>query len=76
MEDFATMGISNHIQELGINISALSRGTGIPDGILRRSIVRNERALRADEMLSICNFLGKNPLEFYRAGLGTSQDSV
>lgn len=74
MADIATTNISACIYGMGIKISALSRGTGISDNILRRSIVKKERDLRADEMLSICNFLGKNPFEFYRAG--PAQDSA
>lgn len=80
MADIATTSISDCIGKMGINISALSRGTGIADGILRRSIVRRERDLRADEMILICKFLGKDPFDFYRGGpnmgLDTKQDSA
>lgn len=65
MADVATTNISNYIKKIGINISALSRGTGISDDILRRSIVRGKRNLRADEMISICKFLEKEPFDFY-----------
>lgn len=68
MADIATNNISDYIKGMGINISALSRGSGVSDNILRRSIVRRERDLRADEMISICLFLKKNPFDFYRDG--------
>lgn len=78
MADIATNSISDYIKGMGVNISALSRGTGISDGILRRSIVRRERDLRADEMISICKFLGKDPFDFYQDGNRTKpvQDSA
>lgn len=68
MADSMTTNISEFIEKTGINISALSRGTGIPDGILRRSIVKRERNLRASESMAICSFLQRDPFEFYRAG--------
>lgn len=75
MADTATNNIADYIKGMGINVSALSRGTGVSDGILRRSIVRRERDLRAGEMILICQFLGKNPLDFYQdrgAGQGSA----
>ncbi len=80
MADTATINVSNYVSRMGINISALSRETGIPDGILRRSIVKKERDLRAGEFMSICNFLGKPPLDFYpdrdKAGMDTGHASA
>lgn len=75
MADNATASIAACINKMGIKITALARGTGIPDGILRRSIVRQERDLRSDEFLSICKFLNKNPFEFYQ-GADSAQDSA
>lgn len=75
MADIATNNIADYIKGMGINVSALSRGTGVSDGILRRSIVRRERDLRAGEMISICQFLGKNPLDFYQ-DRGAGRDSA
>lgn len=66
MVDSTTIGVSDCIKELGINISALSRGTGISDGVLRRSIVRRERDLRSEEFMAICDFLQRNPFDFYK----------
>lgn len=66
MADVATNNIADYIKGLGINISALSRNSGVSDDILRRSIVRKERSLRFGEAIAICNVIGKNPLDFYR----------
>lgn len=64
MADVATNRIAQYVQEKGIKVSAISRGTGIPDGILRRCLSTKERDLRADEFLGICNFLEKKPSDF------------
>lgn len=64
MADIATNNLADYIKGIGINISALSRGSGISDGILRRSIVRKERSLRASEFMDICEFLCKDPFDF------------
>ena len=74
MADIATNNIADYIKGIGINISALSRGSGVSDGILRRSIVNKERSLRYDEALSICQFLGKNPFDFYKGGADAGLD--
>lgn len=75
MADIATNNIADYIKGMGINVSALSRGTGVSDGILRRSIVNKDRSLRFDEAVLVCRFLGKNPLDFYQergAGRGSA----
>lgn len=64
MADATTERIAKYIQEKGVKVSAISRGTGIPDGVLRRSLSARERDLRADEFLGICDFLGKEPFDF------------
>lgn len=64
MADIVTDRIAQYVQEKGIKVSAISRGTGIPDGILRRSLSTRERDLRADEFLGICGFLEKEPFDF------------
>lgn len=66
MADAATERISEYIQTRGIKISAISRETGIPDGILRRSLSAKERDLRANEFLGICEFLHENPMVFWK----------
>lgn len=65
MKDNATRRVSEYIEEKGLNIMNLSRKTGVPYGILQRSVVRRERDLRADEFLKICEFLQIDPLSMY-----------
>lgn len=64
--DRATNCVAEYVDKLGIKISSISRGTGVPDGILRRSLSSKERDLRADEFLAICSFLDKSPFDFYK----------
>lgn len=72
MADVATTNMANYIETLGIKISAISRGSGIPDGILRRSLSSRDRDLRADEFLRICLFLGKEPFDFCKSKIQKS----
>lgn len=72
MVDMATERIAQYIGEKGIKISAIARGVGIADGILRRSLTTKKRNLRADEFLGICEFLGKDPLEFRGRAAGSA----
>lgn len=65
MRDLPTLKVAEHIDRMGIKISAISRGTGIPDGVLRRSLSTKERDLRAEEFLAVCQFLNKQPFDFY-----------
>lgn len=64
MSDHATTNIAAYVKNTGIKISMISRGAQISDNILRRSLVRQERDLRADEFMKICIFLKKNPFDF------------
>ena len=61
MTGFITGQLSNYIREKGIKISVIARETGLSDGILRRCLSQNERDLRADEFLKICDFLNIDP---------------
>lgn len=65
MVDTTTTNVSNYIAEMGIKITKIARETDISDGILRRSLAAKERDLRADELMRICSFLGKNPFDFW-----------
>ena len=69
MNDKATHNVADYVQKLGIGISALSRATGVPDGVLRRSLTSRERPLRAMEFLRICDVLSVDPRNFHQ---GTS----
>lgn len=74
MTDNATCILADYVNRKGIKISAISRGTGISDGILRRSLSTKERDLRADEFLGICDFLGENPMAFKAKQWGKPAD--
>ncbi len=58
-----TREVSRYIREKGIRISAISRGTEIPDSRLYNSL-SGKRPLRADEYIAICGFLEKDPKYF------------
>lgn len=64
--DVPTRNLSRYIKTKGINLSKISRDTNIPYGALYDSLSNPERDrdLRAGEMLSICRFLGIDPLDF------------
>lgn len=62
--DSATNRVADYINALGFKVSVISRKTGIPDGMLYKSISDRERSLRADEFLRICVFLKKDPSDF------------
>lgn len=64
MADATTNAVADYVERHGVKISAISRKAGIPDGILRRSLSKRERSLRADEFLGICGFLGMEPFDF------------
>lgn len=62
---YATKALSEYVKQKGIQISVLANTTGIPYGKLWDSLsVNGTRELRADEFLSICSFVEKNPMEF------------
>lgn len=61
--------IANYVKEKGINISAMSRATGIKRGKLHASlsesvIEEKRRPLRDEELLKVCDFLEVNPMVF------------
>ena len=61
--------LSMYVNQKGINLSAMSRATGIQRGILHASLsdaVSDEkrRALRDDELIKVCRFLDVNPMDF------------
>ena len=62
--DPVTVQVADYVNRTGINRAELSRRTGISEGILRRSLARQERSLRADEFLKICRSLEKDPFSF------------
>jgi hypothetical protein len=64
MIDFATRMVANYIKQKDISIKAISGCTNISSNILRRSLDKLVRPLRANEFLAICDFLKKNPNDF------------
>lgn len=64
--DAETNRVADYIQKLGIKYTCMARATGIPEGILRRSLIKRERSLRAGEFLAVCQFLERAPLDFAR----------
>ena len=61
-----TKNIAMYVKNMGINLSSLSRKSGIAYGSLYASLgdEKRERELRADELASICTVLHKNPMDF------------
>ena len=55
-----TKNLADYINEKAINLSAMSRATGIPYGSLYASIrdKSRERPLSVDEAVLICKFIG------------------
>ena len=64
MADRATNRVADYTDQKGIKLSVLASGTGIPEGMLRRSLGQRERDLRAEEFISICTFLEVDPRRF------------
>lgn len=62
----ATKNLAAYVKEKAINISAMSRATGIPYVALYDSLAnkKRERPLSVDEAIIICKFLGVNPMDF------------
>lgn len=62
-----TKNIAKYIKDIGVNISELSRKTGIPYCSLYASLCDasgRERELRANELTDICYVLKINPMDF------------
>ena len=62
----ATKSLARYVQENSVNLSAMSRETGIPYMALYDSLANKKRArlLSFYEALVICRFLGVNPMDF------------
>lgn len=61
-----TKNVAAYVNEMGINLSELSRKSGVEYPALYASLGNkgNGRELRANELTSICLVLKKNPMEF------------
>ncbi len=62
----ATKNLASYIRERAINLSAMSRATGIAYSVLYDSLAnkKRERPLSMDEAIIICKFLEVNPMDF------------
>lgn len=58
--------IAAYIKSKGINLSAVSRQTGIPYSALYNSLLnaKMERSLKGRELINLCIFLNIDPREF------------
>ncbi|MBO5199555.1 MAG: helix-turn-helix domain-containing protein [Lachnospiraceae bacterium] len=61
-----TKNIANYIDSIGVNLSELSRKSGVDYSALYASLKNKEREreLRADELTSICTVLKIDPMDF------------
>lgn len=61
-----TLRVSDYVRTRGINLSKMSRDTGISYMALYDSLMNNERDrdLRDEEFLEVCGFLGVDPRDF------------
>ena len=66
--DLPTKNLGSYIRKKGFNLSELSRKTGVPYMALYNSLmnVKEDRALRAGEFLSLCKHLELDPMIFYQ----------
>lgn len=64
--DVPTRNLSIYVKKKGINISKLSRDTGIPYVSLYDSLINasRDRDLRVGEFFMVCKFLGVNGEDF------------
>ena len=61
-----TTNLGKYLRKKEVNLSKLSRDTGIQYNLLYASVWDRKRVreLRADEFLSICKALGIEPMDF------------
>lgn len=61
-----TKKLAHYVKGKGINISKMSRATGIPYAALYSSLCDSERkrSLRDDELIAVCIYLDVDPRDF------------
>lgn len=61
-----TRNVAKYVKDMGINLSELSRKSGVAYGSLYASLAdsKRERELRGEELTSICAVLHVNPMDF------------
>ncbi len=64
--DSLTRNLSRYVKDKGINVSKMSRDTGIPYMALYDSLLNDERdrEIRGGELMKVCAFLEVNPMDF------------
>lgn len=64
--DTPTRILSTYVKDKGINLSKMSRETGIPYMSLYDSLLNEnrDRNLRVGEFMGICGYLEVNPMDF------------
>lgn len=64
--DVPTRNLSKYVCDKGINVTKMAKATGIPYGALYDSLLNSarNRDLRLGEALSVCAFLGVDPMDF------------
>lgn len=65
-----TKNVAEYVKSIGINLSELSRKSGIEYSALYASLgdKNRKRELRANELTSICMVLKVNPMDFAEKG--------
>ena len=66
--DEPTKRLADYVQAYNVNLSQMSRATGINYSLLYDSLANASRMrpLRAGELEVICRYLGVSPMEFLR----------
>ncbi len=66
MLDDLTMNVSTYIKKMGINLTKVSKDTGIPYMALYDSLLNKDRnrELKAKEFIAVCKFLNVDPMDF------------
>lgn len=61
-----TRNIAKYVDDIGINLSELSKKSGVEYSMLYASLGngKRQRELKADELTSICSVLRINPMDF------------
>lgn len=64
--DALTANVSAYIKKMGINLTKVSKDTGIPYMALYDSLFNKDRNrdLKAKEFIAVCEFLGVDPMDF------------
>lgn len=66
-----TKNIAKYVNDIGVNLSELSRKSGVTYGSLYASLANGssrDRELKADELTDICAVLHINPMDFAGEG--------